>query len=409
MERRAVLAPLLLAASLAAAAPAPEAESAIRRIENGVVVQVSPRPAAGSGRFAVYADFEVATPAGERLRMYVLWMGGSQYLPDVGAVCAIAYRNQPLARGNLHNPPARLGRPEGPLNVVQELSCGPPMHWPRSGADSSSTLLAAPLNAQPAPLPTEPRVMCGVTFDDRASERWATRRQVRFTPLERVLDGLDCGPVPEAPGPARLPRQLGIEQLSGPGLMGFFPLTQVVRVSPRPAVGSGFLMILTSFDVREPGGELLTMTMIYFGEDQFIPPVGSNCTIQATPGGIRMGSAIITSNQVDWLRCDTGSFSMRDPGEPNRIEHARIVSVSPPSARDAAYVGFDIEAPGRATRQLYLPSRGGAAAQLQVGAVCTLSFRLNWVTGRSLGTPRLEGAHVKVVDDLDCGPQAIAS
>ena len=131
-----MLAPLLIGASLAAASPAADAARPYRRLEDATVVQVSPRPAAGSGVFAIYADFEVATAAGEHLRMYVLWMGGSQYLPDVGAVCAISYRRQPLARGNVHNPPARAGRPEGPLNVVQELSCGPPMEWP--GMDQRS-------------------------------------------------------------------------------------------------------------------------------------------------------------------------------------------------------------------------------------------------------------------------------
>ena len=128
---------ILVAAALTEAPSAAEALSPYRRIEQGVVVQASPRPAAGSGVFAIYADFEIATPTGERLRMYVLWMGGNQYLPEVGAVCAISYRSEPLARGNLHNPPAR---PEGPLNVVYELSCGPPMDQPRSGQRSPSAL-----------------------------------------------------------------------------------------------------------------------------------------------------------------------------------------------------------------------------------------------------------------------------
>lgn len=135
-----MLAPLLLASTLTATQPAPEAPGPNRRIENAAVVQVSPRPAAGSGVFAVYADFDVATPAGERLRMYVLWMGGSQYLPDVGAVCTIAYRREPLLRGNIHNPPGRAGRAEGALNVVYELSCGPPLELPGSGQRSPSAL-----------------------------------------------------------------------------------------------------------------------------------------------------------------------------------------------------------------------------------------------------------------------------
>src|SRR5207237_5577007 len=100
-----------LTAGLAVAAPTP-AGGTTMRIEEGVVVQVSPRPAAGSGVFAIYADFDVAPRDGPRQRMYVLWMGGNQYLPDVGSVCAIAYRREPLARGNIHNPPDQSGRPE---------------------------------------------------------------------------------------------------------------------------------------------------------------------------------------------------------------------------------------------------------------------------------------------------------
>jgi len=128
-----MLAPLLLAAALTGAPPAAAAANPYRRIEQGVVIQVSPRPPAGSGVFAIYADFEVATSAGQRLRMYVLWRGGSQYLPDVGAVCTIIYRHEPLLRGNLHNPTVRPGRPEGPLNLVYELSCGPPLALPVPG------------------------------------------------------------------------------------------------------------------------------------------------------------------------------------------------------------------------------------------------------------------------------------
>lgn len=131
-------APLLLAAALTATSAAAETPGPYRRLENATVIQASPRPAAGSGVFAIYADFEVATTSGERLRMYVLWMGGNQYLPDVGAVCTISYRHEPLARGNLHNPPPRTGRPEVPLNVVYELSCGPPLHWPAPGQRSPS-------------------------------------------------------------------------------------------------------------------------------------------------------------------------------------------------------------------------------------------------------------------------------
>jgi hypothetical protein len=136
-----MVARLLMAAALAGASTAPDADGAIRRMEDGVVVQVSPRPAAGSGVFAIYADFEVIAPGGERQRMYVLWMSANQYLPEVGSVCTIIYRREALARGNLHNPPARLGHPEGPLNVVYELSCGPPLAQPRGVQRGSPSAL----------------------------------------------------------------------------------------------------------------------------------------------------------------------------------------------------------------------------------------------------------------------------
>ena len=149
-----MLAPVLLAASLAAAAPE-AAAGPNRRIENATVVQVSPRPAAGSGVFAIYADFEVVTPAGERLRMYVLWMGGSQYLPDVGAVCAIGYRRAPLLPGNLHRPSGTAGqRDEGLLNVIQELSCGPPLALPAAGLSAAPSRDRLPqASARPAARP----------------------------------------------------------------------------------------------------------------------------------------------------------------------------------------------------------------------------------------------------------------
>lgn len=131
---------LLLAALLAGTAQRPAPAAPFQRIENALVVQVSPRPAAGSGVFAIYADFEVVRSGGTRQRMYVLWMGANQYLPEVGTVCTITYRREPLARGNIHNPPARIGQPEGPLNVVYELSCGPPLELPGAGQRSPSAL-----------------------------------------------------------------------------------------------------------------------------------------------------------------------------------------------------------------------------------------------------------------------------
>lgn len=143
-----MLALLLLAAALTAASPLAEAAGPDRRIENATVVQVSPRPGFGSGVLAVYADFEVRTRSGERLRMYVLWMSRNQYLPDVGAVCTISYRHEPLLAGNAHNPAARRGRPEGPLNVVHELSCAPGLPPPALRDDGASALAAPPTAGQ---------------------------------------------------------------------------------------------------------------------------------------------------------------------------------------------------------------------------------------------------------------------
>ena len=115
-----MLAPLLLAAMLTAQ-PAPAAP--MLWLENARVTQVSPA-APDSGHFAVYRDFDVVLPGGQTYRLYVLWMGQHQYMPDVGVVCTIGYRRGPLLPGNLHRP-QREGRPdEGPFNVVEELGCG---------------------------------------------------------------------------------------------------------------------------------------------------------------------------------------------------------------------------------------------------------------------------------------------
>lgn len=120
---------LILAAALAGPAPATAGPGPMLRLRNATVVLVSPRPAGVSGRIASYADFVVATEAGVRLRMYLLWMSNRQYLPDVGAVCAITYRRERLGGGTLHSPSAS-GQEDGLANLVYELSCGPPLEWP---------------------------------------------------------------------------------------------------------------------------------------------------------------------------------------------------------------------------------------------------------------------------------------
>lgn len=115
-----MLAPLLLAAMLTTASPpAPP----LLWLENARVTQVSPA-APASGVFAVYRDFDVVLPDGQTHRLYVLWMGQHQYMPEVGNTCTIGYRREALLPGNLHRP-EREGAPDpSRFNVVQELGCG---------------------------------------------------------------------------------------------------------------------------------------------------------------------------------------------------------------------------------------------------------------------------------------------
>ncbi len=128
-----MVARLLLATSLIGAAPAAVERGAgpMLRMEYVRVVHVSPRPPA-SGIFASYADFDVAAWDGETQRMYLLWAGESQYLPEAGFVCTIGYRREPLAGGNLQNHDNRVSlhanldsvRDDGPHNIVHDLNCG---------------------------------------------------------------------------------------------------------------------------------------------------------------------------------------------------------------------------------------------------------------------------------------------
>jgi hypothetical protein len=120
-----MLAPLLLAAAFIEMAPTPPRDHAgpALRIENGRIVQAW-RPPFGSGIFAVYADFDVAVPGGSQQRMYLLWAGEPQFLPDASSVCTITYRREALLPGNVHRP-VRVGRHEqGPVNLVHQLDCG---------------------------------------------------------------------------------------------------------------------------------------------------------------------------------------------------------------------------------------------------------------------------------------------
>ncbi|HYD12188.1 MAG TPA: hypothetical protein VEC11_05020 [Allosphingosinicella sp.] len=114
---------MILSLTLAAALAADAAPPPLLRMENARVIAVGPRPP-DSGIFASYADMDVAPPGGRPQRMYMLWASRHQYLPDVGSVCRIVYRREPLLPGNLHRPPGH-GQPDrAPFNVVYELNCG---------------------------------------------------------------------------------------------------------------------------------------------------------------------------------------------------------------------------------------------------------------------------------------------
>ena len=179
---------------------------------------------------------------------------------------------------------------------------------------------------------------------------------------------------------------------------------EVVRVSPRPTVASGILMVTTDFDVRVPEGAPYTLNMIYGGEDQFIPPLGSICQIAFIPGEIPADFRTVVPNIVQEIRCDTGTDADYTRNS-WRITGARIIGVAPPPVprpRRTAFTGFDIEAPGRLTRRLYLPYPRGGRALPAAGQTCALTFHWDWVTGPLLGTPRIEGKFVRVVDEIDC-------
>lgn len=346
MRREGMLAPLLLAAALTAAQPAPAGPSPYRRIEQGIVIQVSPRPAAGSGVFAIYADFEVATPAGERLRMYVLWMGGSQYLPDVGAICAISYRHEPLARGNLHNPPARLGRPEGPLNVVYELSCGPPLALPSATLESTSA-----------------RARDGGTF--RAEDLLVAR------------------------GPVVLERAF------------------VIAASPRVNVLTSMIEFTTDFEVIA-GGARYTLTM-HDDPYEYFPPVGAMCTITYYPPALPYGANSGGPNRVSEAVCDSGRFPDPHPGFIEHARIARISPLPVRNGRQPRYISVEAEMPGRGVPMLYLSLAEGAPPIPAPGAECRIAYRYVTLHGRDIGVPPRDTHWLPVVDRLECGSGAAAA
>ena len=132
-----MLVPLMIAASIMQASPTGPGQGQVRLVENARVIHVT-KPSFVSGTWAVYADFDIVVPGAAPMRMYVLWMTMNQYLPDVGSICTIRYRSEPLVGGNLHNHPDRSDVRDAnePHNVVQDLSCGPPLEQPRRGQRS---------------------------------------------------------------------------------------------------------------------------------------------------------------------------------------------------------------------------------------------------------------------------------
>jgi hypothetical protein len=65
-------------------------------ITERIVVQEYGPAAPGSGVFAMYRDITALSTRGEPLTLVVLWLGGDQKLPEVGAVCEVQYRVAPL-------------------------------------------------------------------------------------------------------------------------------------------------------------------------------------------------------------------------------------------------------------------------------------------------------------------------
>ena len=338
-----MLAPLLLAAALTAAQPTPEA-SPNRRIEHGTVVQVSPRPAAGSGVLAIYADFEVATPAGARLRMYVLWMGGSQYLPDVGAVCAISYRHEPLAPGNWHDHNIRgVGRDDGPHNVVSELSCGPPFEQPRSN------LLAAPLPER-VPVPT-----------DIGFFPWA--HVVRVSPPPGVVSGSII----------QVRTDFDVQTLDGHRHQ-----MQMLYLSPDQFIPPAGSICWIRF---RPGRPFPGVAM---------EPVNDVDALACDTGTETVNFADGRS-RIDGIR----------------ISAAPAIAVSgarrQTQARD--YVEIALDAPGRGMDRVLVPRRLAAAGVPPAGAICSITFHYDWFPERSPRYRRVRQTLIEpVADALDCAP-----
>jgi hypothetical protein len=197
--------------------------------------------------------------------------------------------------------------------------------------------------------------------------------------------------------------------LPPPGLFApsrLFEWAHVVRVSPRPNVVSGILMITTDFDVQVADGGRHRMTRTYVGPDQFIPPVGSICRIDFIPAKPYPGANIPGPNQVLRLDCDTGRDTEPAPGRGFLIQGVRIVGVRPPPRRHAPralYAGLNVDAPGRMLSRLHMDLQGGDDGGPAIGSICAVIYDYKWVTGRSLGNPRLERQNVAVVDELVCG------
>ena len=140
-----MIAQLVVAAGLAAAstATAPADDRPPLRRDVARILAAGPRPA-GSGMFAVYADFDVM-PAGSAVaeRMYKLWLGApDEFLPEAGMLCTISYRREPLLGGNAHRDKGQEARPDnGPHDVVESLDCAAPWHAEALRARAEDLLL----------------------------------------------------------------------------------------------------------------------------------------------------------------------------------------------------------------------------------------------------------------------------
>ena len=135
-----MIAGFVIATAMAGAIPSATQPGAgpLLRSEYAHVLAVGRRDLPGSGIFAVYANFDIAS-AGGQARMHVLWAGVAQFLPQVGSICTIGYRRERLAGGNMHehDTPVDVRDHDILHNVVYELDCGQAPGQPPAGQRGS--------------------------------------------------------------------------------------------------------------------------------------------------------------------------------------------------------------------------------------------------------------------------------